>query len=90
MVWDVTPRFKPVRSGVDRRRQPAAGFAPERRQVTDRRGQEPSRQWARGWLCFETTRERRRLAPVPEDWGNCPDEALERYRRSAVIVETSW
>jgi hypothetical protein len=29
-----------------------------------------------GWLVFDSAHERRRLAPVPEQWMTIPDEAL--------------
>lgn len=41
---------------------------------------------ARGWLCFERTGERRRLAPIPADWTRCDDGRLERYCREATVA----
>jgi len=42
-------------------------------------------QYREGWLCFESlsTGERRRLAPVPEDWDRLPPERLELLCRVA-------
>jgi hypothetical protein len=31
---------------------------------------------ANGWLCFQSETERRRLAPVPPDWGEASEEQL--------------
>jgi hypothetical protein len=39
-----------------------------------------------GWLVFECDAERRRLAPIPEEWEGLPDEELERLCRLAVVV----
>ena len=38
-----------------------------------------------GWLCFESlsTGERRRLAPVPDDWDRLPPERLQLLCRVA-------
>lgn len=32
-----------------------------------------------GWLCFQTTDEKRRLAPIPEDWERADDETIEQW-----------
>jgi hypothetical protein len=39
-----------------------------------------------GWLVFECDSERRRLAPIPEDWEELADEELERLSGAAVVV----
>ena len=36
-----------------------------------------------GWLCFEATRQKRRLTPIPDDWERCPVARLEEYCRAA-------
>ena len=36
-----------------------------------------------GWLVFQSAREKRRLAPVPEDWATYDVGALEALRRRA-------
>jgi hypothetical protein len=41
-----------------------------------------------GWLVFECERERRRLAPVPEDWEGLTERELERLRTLADVVPT--
>lgn len=40
-----------------------------------------------GWLCFENSGEKRRLSPIPEDWENAANEALEQYCRQASAVQ---
>lgn len=32
---------------------------------------------AEGWLCFESTGEKRRLCPVPAGWEELPDRGLD-------------
>ena len=39
-----------------------------------------------GWLCFDSGREKRRLAPVPPDWHSCTPASLEGYLRTARPV----
>jgi hypothetical protein len=42
--------------------------------------------FASGWLCFESPREKRRLAPIPDDWGGSPERDLELLCSRAVAV----
>lgn len=44
-------------------------------------------QWAGGWLTFETTDEKRRLAPYPDAWIDATAEELERLCQSAVLIK---
>lgn len=39
-----------------------------------------------GWLCFETEDEKRRLAPVPDEWEALEDERLRELCGEAVSV----
>jgi hypothetical protein len=39
-----------------------------------------------GWLTFESSEERRRLAPIPRGWDEAPPERLELYCRAAQAV----
>jgi hypothetical protein len=39
-----------------------------------------------GWLCFESGTERRRLSPIPVEWPECDDAALEDFRSQANVV----
>ena len=39
-----------------------------------------------GWLAFETSREKRRLTPFPDDWANLSDaELLELLGKAAAV-----
>ena len=62
---------------------------PDRRSGEDRRiGGRNTRarvaaEFSYGWLCFETPGEKRRLAPVPEDWERADDDTIEQWCRIA-------
>ena len=43
-------------------------------------------QLAGGWLTFESTSEKRRLAPIPEGWDALEDETLVQLCDSAAFV----
>jgi hypothetical protein len=43
----------------------------------------------KAWLVFESTRERRRLAPFPIAWDEASQEELERYLALAMQVSIS-
>ena len=85
-VWIVHPSAA-ERRFVDRRvkEEDRAGAA-ERRTAQERRGgirKSPraavAEEFAHGWLCFETRGEKRRLAPVPEQWDRADEETLEKW-----------
>lgn len=40
-----------------------------------------------GWLCFEHDGDRRRLAPIPDDWRTVDETRLEEYCRAARPVK---
>jgi len=42
--------------------------------------------FAQGWLCFESTAEKRRLAPIPTGWEFHEPSALEQLRDQATVV----
>lgn len=42
-----------------------------------------------GWLVFENESERRRLAPIPENWPTASDAELEAYLSEARPVQKS-
>jgi hypothetical protein len=42
--------------------------------------------YGEGWLCFESTAERRRLARYPADWENLSDGELGALLGTAAIV----
>ncbi|MEO8580391.1 MAG: hypothetical protein ABI469_09080, partial [Gemmatimonadales bacterium] len=39
-----------------------------------------------GWLCFESSNERRRLARFPNDWDRMSDPDLSKLLRAAALV----
>jgi hypothetical protein len=102
-VWDVRPDPRDRRSGDDRRSGRERRTDPTRlRQVdrSDRRAGVDRRVTARtrvvvqagyehGWLCFSGASQRRRLAPIPPDWEQCSDAALEGYCTRAGVVAPS-
>lgn len=44
------------------------------------------RELAAGWLCFDCGKEKRRLAPLPANWHERPEEELRFWCRAAVPV----
>lgn len=42
--------------------------------------------FANGWLCFESSTEKRRLAPIPPDWEFQEPQRLEQLRQQATLV----
>ena len=85
MVWSVAAKFSPVRSPTDRRVAPSRQ-QPERRSLEDRRGASPAAEWLQGWLCFQTSGEKRRLAPVPQGWEQSSVRELDELRRRAALI----
>lgn len=91
-VWNVLPGRADAerRTGYDRRSpDPVIRYAgPERRASDDRRqpAQFLSPSLARGWLAFECAAEKRRLAPIPQQWEALPDAELERLCAQARPV----
>ena len=90
-AWDVVPedaaRFaRERRHGADRRvatRPPPGGV--ERRRSEDRR-MSGTVDVRRGWLAFQAGPERRRMAPIPDDWVGAADHQLEEWLRAARPV----
>ena len=81
-VWDVHP------SRVERdldlaRRGMGAGNGSERRSRSTLTLDGPL---ALGWLCFESVRGKRRLAPIPTDWQYLSNEELGQLRDRATVV----
>jgi hypothetical protein len=88
-VWDVIPTV------VERRVSPPAPRPPdiERRKIRETRVVVPE-SLQQGWLAFQSGRERRRLAPIPSDWGEMTASELlellhhaDRRTRSRRLVE---
>ena len=42
--------------------------------------------YRRGWLCFESTTEKRRLTPLPPGWQDLPLDQLGGLLLTAVLV----
>ena len=90
-VWDVYP-MAPERRALDRRQDLDGGARlVERRARAERRQQRLPRvmlghEFSGGWLCFESTGIRRRLAPVPQEWTAWTDSQLEEGCRRATPV----
>ena len=78
-VWSVRPEY------AERRRKTPPEDVPalERRERAEFRVPLGG-QWAGGWLCFESNVEKRRLAPVPDDWSDLPVEELEKLCHEAT------
>ena len=91
-VWDVVPRLEERRTAaqtdrrVDIRVIPFADRRRATRRVAEHRRALLRGSYARGWLCFESRHEKRRLSPIPGDWGTCDEETLEGYLREGVRV----
>ena len=89
LAWDVPPPrfFEPVRSGEDRRSGSDNGHSPERRAGEERRRRSLMGGMERGWVCFQSGIEKRRLSPPPDGWDTCPEEQLrELWKQSAPFA----
>jgi len=88
MAWDVPPAREcaQVRSGVDRRVEHTSNYHPERRVLHDRRRRLSGPGLERGWVCFQSDAEKRRLAPPPGDWQEAADDALEALLGTAEPI----
>ena len=83
-VWHVVPTTRTAAPPVanERRKRPDPNYVGDRRRkaFTLTPGMEG------GWLCFDCSAEKRRLAPVPGDWETCDDAALGAYLDAAEPV----
>jgi hypothetical protein len=88
MAWDVPParQVTHARSGVDRRITSTPDFRPERRVIRDRRRIQVGAGLERGWVCFQSPEEKRRLAPPPSHWEAAADDALEALLGTAEPI----
>ena len=73
-VWDVTPTVRP----------PGAPSGD-----TTAASPFPTIEFSDGWLCFETSDEKRRLAPIPVEWETCPPGVLEELCTQAGFATRS-
>ena len=83
-VWQVHPAAAERRFVQRRVRSDDRTDSAERRSGTDRREHRLSRgpvaaEFTYGWLCFECSSEKRRLAPVPEGWDRADDDTIEQW-----------
>jgi len=93
-VREIVPQFAERRQADRRAADGAAQSVPLHR--VERRGTERRRTTAiraavtsgyeRGWLSFQSSEEKRRLAPVPAGWESCSTERLELLCRMAHAV----
>ena len=78
-VWTVQP------TKVERRLRGGGIVANDRRTQTEYRvALGPA--LANGWLCFECNSEKRRLAPIPDEWESWSDAQLETLLKQATPV----
>ena len=73
IVWEVYPRLTERR--LMRERRALRRGTVERRHVLVGRQTLP-RQILAGWLAFQSRHERRRVAPVPDDWEDLSEREL--------------
>jgi len=94
-VKEIVPQFAERRKGGRRAAegvpQPSAAAdgerrAAERRRISSIRAKVTSG-YEQGWLTFESSDEKRRLAPVPAGWESYSSERLELLSRMAHAVE---
>jgi hypothetical protein len=84
-VWEVEPSSAERRRAIhDRRQTPRPG--PDRRRIADSMRVRISTELTDGWLTFQASHEKRRLAPVPEGWNLLDDEALEQLLQKATLA----
>ena len=93
-VWDIVPLMTERRSESSPERRAAELEVPlerrsdDRRLVDDRRAD--LRGWySQGWLCFESSEEKRRFSPIPPDWTTCSESTLESYLRGGERVSAA-
>ena len=78
-VWEVQPESLERRMASDPHLRPAM----ERRRAPQSRVKVSNPHMAHGWLAFESRSERRRLAPIPEQWEQMsPAELCELLARA--------
>jgi hypothetical protein len=69
-VWEVFPTRAGVPSGAEALSRTSLKETP----------------FANGWLCFESTDAKRRLAPIPRGWEFATGEILAEFCRQAAVV----
>ena len=98
IVWrvrEIIPQFAERRRSERRATAgtpPSAGAPVVERRFTERRRASTIRAtvssgYEQGWLTFESSEDKRRLAPVPSGWEHYPPERLELLCRMARAAE---
>lgn len=89
-VWKVIPTrtLEDVREWERRGQDVLAYDGPERRQDDRRASSVPfvSPALTKGWLCFESTHGKRRLAPPPPAWDDSSEAELVALWQQAEVV----
>lgn len=81
-VWSVVPE-RPER----RRHDAEAQRESDRRRRQHQEFRVPlGERWTNGWLAFETKGEKRRLAPIPDDWELAPEDQLNQLLEQAEQI----
>jgi hypothetical protein len=91
-VWDVRPE-RVERRSIERRKTLPVEWTGEERRLGHRRKLERRRVMldeglSKGWLLFESLREKRRLAPIPSGWEKFTQSQLRMLCEKARIVKT--
>ena len=81
-VWDVRPEANSVRSPDGRGQAAAPDVAAPRWESPRLEGL-----LANGWLCFQSTGMKRRLAPIPDGWQDLEIAGLEQLCGEAAAVQ---
>jgi hypothetical protein len=80
-AWNVTPEKVERRTSKPSVKLPF----PDRRKTSEVRVKIGTA-LARGWLCFETSGEKRRLSPIPPGWDSLSDNELAALCKQAVAA----
>ena len=82
-VWDVVPTLMDGLFETDG----GEARALRARATQPRAQQGPVEQsLSHGWLCFQHGEQKRRLAPIPDDWHNLPVQSLQTLLSAAAHV----
>jgi len=91
-TWDVRPE-RVERRSIQRRKNLPEEWTGEERRLGHRRKMERRRLMldeglTKGWLLFESLREKRRLAPIPSGWETFTQTQLRMLAEKARLVKT--
>ena len=90
-AWDVIPAWGERRTTERRSRAPHGAARLIERRTRERRRAPGLRialppRLARGWIAFEHSDERRRVAPIPPGWSDLPENGLRELWRGAELL----